>query len=51
MLTVKGSQREVAKVKKEMNPMKMGPAPGVSGEMKKFTEEEQRRRIRSNHAV
>ena len=50
-VTMKGLQREVAKVKKDMKSMRMGPVPGMNDEMKKFTEEEQRQHIRSNHAV
>ena len=51
VVTMKGLQREVAKVKKDTKTMRMGPAPGMSDDLKKFTEEEQRQHIRSNHAV
>ena len=50
-VTTKGLQREIAKVKKDVKTMRMGPLPDTSDEMKSFTEEEQRHHIRSNHAV
>ena len=47
VVTMTGLQREVAKVKKTVKTMRMGPAPGMNDEMKSFTEEEQRRHIKS----
>ncbi len=48
---MKGLQGEVAKVKKDMKAMRMGPVLGMSDDLKKFTEDEQRQHIRSNHTV
>ncbi len=48
---MKGLQREVAKVKKDMKMMRLGQVPGMEDQKKEFTEEEQRQHIKSNHAV
>ncbi len=51
VVTMKCLQGELAKVKKDVKTMRLGPVPGVNDEMKSFTEEEQRHHIRSKHAV
>ena len=40
VVIMKGLQGEVAKVKKDVKTMRMGPVPGMNDEMKSFTEEE-----------
>ena len=40
VVTMKGLHREAAKVKRDMKTMRMGPVPGMSDDLKKFTEEE-----------
>ncbi len=50
-VTMRGVQRELGKVKKEMKTMRMGPVPGMADETKLFTEEEQRQHVRSNRAI
>ena len=50
-ITIKGLQREVVKVKKEMKMMRMGPVPGIEVEKKEFTDEEQRQHVRTGHAL
>jgi hypothetical protein len=42
MVTMKGVQRELLKLKKEIKTMKMGPVPDMEDEARPFTEEEQR---------